>query len=85
MNPFENTDLIRRLITTPDGSVEAVAFRCAVISIAFGKVELKFSIVDRDGKTLRELSTDRLSAGENITLFNFSQFFKVTIAPVGGR
>ena len=84
MNPFENTedtrDLIRRLITLPEGSVEAVAFRCEVIRIASGKAELKFSIVDKDGKTLRELSTDRLSAGNNITLFNFSKFFTVTIS-----
>lgn len=84
MKTFENTedtrDLIRRLITLPEGSVEAVAFRCEVIRIASGKAELKFSIVDKDGTTLRELSTDRLSAGDNITLFNFSKFFTVTIS-----
>lgn len=62
-----------------------MAFRCKVLNIDSGKVELQFSIVDKDGKTLRELSTDRLSAGQNITLFNFSQFFTVTIAPIGGR
>ena len=84
MKTFENTedtrDLIRRLITLPEGSVEAVAFRCEVIRIASGKAELKFSIVDKDGTTLRELSTARLSAGDNITLFNFSKFFTVTIS-----
>lgn len=84
MNLFENTEdtsyLIRRLITEPADSVEAVAFRCEVISIDYERVELKFIIVDKDGNILRELSTDRLGEGENITLFNFSQFFKINIS-----
>jgi len=84
MNSFENTEdcsyLIRRLITEPADSVEGIGFRCEVVSIDNRAVKLKFIIVDKDGQTLRDLSTDRLHEGETITLFNFSKFFTVNVS-----
>lgn len=73
--------LIHRLITEPAKRVEAVGFRCEVVSIDDGKATLQFSIVDKDGKTLVDfLGLQELKAGDNLTIFNFSRFFDVNVS-----